>query len=116
MVQKRLTAGTLLLGILLVPLTLFSQTIESPLVWPQPFNLDAILPVRVKIYPVPFDSTVSIYSVDRRLVARLLVQGETASWDGRSSKGRRVAQGVYFYVVVLGRTVITVGRLYVKQD
>ena len=70
----------------------------------------------MRIRPVPLESKVTIFSVDRRLVAQLKVEIDTAIWDGKSDSGRRVAPGLYFFVVELGKTVITVGRLYVKKN
>lgn len=100
----------------LFPAPLPSQTLESPQIWPHPFNIENSSDGKLRIRPVPLGSKVSVYSVDRRLVAHMEVISDTATWDGKSDSGRRVAPGVYFYVVQVGKTVVSLGRLYVKKN
>ena len=111
--SRRLLAAAAL--VLLAPSVLRAQDRAHPRVFPQPFNLTGQYST-VKIQPVPAGARVTLFSSDRRKVAQASVAGETASWDGRSSAGRRVAPGVFFYVVEEAGRIVAAGRLYVKQD
>ena len=101
--------------LLLAAPSLHAQDTAHPRVFPQPFNLTGQYP-SVKIQPVPAGAKVTLFSSDRRKVVEVPAIGDTCSWDGRSREGRRVAPGVYFYVVEAGGKTVAMGRLYVKQD
>lgn len=65
---------------------------------PNPFRAEAQLSFAL---PSRQDVELSVYSVDGRLVRRLISgvagPGEgTATWDGRDDTGRRVGSGLYF--------------------
>ena len=77
--------------------------------YPNPFNPETWIPYRLSD---PAEVTVSIYSVDGRLV-RTLELGQmpagvysdkerAAYWDGRNAAGEPVASGVYFYTLSAG--------------
>ena len=77
--------------------------------YPNPFNPETWIPYQLSD---PAEVTVSIYSVDGRLV-RTLELGQMPSgvysdkeraayWDGRNAAGEPVASGVYFYTLRAG--------------
>ena len=77
--------------------------------YPNPFNPETWIPYQLA---VPADVTVSIYSVDGKLVRTLTLghqplgvyedRSRAAYWDGRNSFGERVASGLYFYTFTAG--------------
>ena len=77
--------------------------------YPNPFNPETWIPYRLSD---PAEVTVSIYSVDGRLVRRLELgqmpagvysdKERAAYWDGRNAQGEPVASGVYFYTLSAG--------------
>ena len=77
--------------------------------YPNPFNPETWIPYRLSD---PAEVTVSIYSVDGRLVRTLELgqmpagvysdKGRAAYWDGRNAAGEPVASGVYFYTLQAG--------------
>ena len=77
--------------------------------YPNPFNPETWIPYQLS---KPADVTLSIYSVDGRLVQTLALGHQTAGvyqgksraayWDGRNSVGERVASGIYFYTFTAG--------------
>ena len=77
--------------------------------YPNPFNPETWIPYQLS---KPTDVTVSIYSVDGRLVRTLALGHQSAGvyqnksraayWDGRNDVGERVASGVYFYTFTAG--------------
>ena len=77
--------------------------------YPNPFNPETWIPYQLA---VPADVTVSIYSVDGKLVRTLALghqlagvyenRSRAAYWDGRNSFGERVASGLYFYTFTAG--------------
>ena len=74
--------------------------------YPNPFNPETWIPYQLA---ASANVTVSIYSVDRKLVRTLELghqpagnyqtKHRAASWDGRNNFGERVASGVYFYAL-----------------
>ena len=72
--------------------------------YPNPFNPETWIPYQLA---KPADVTLSIYSVDGRLVRRLALgyqsagvyrsRNRAAHWDGRNGVGEKVASGLYFY-------------------
>ena len=72
--------------------------------YPNPFNPETWIPYQLA---EPADVTVSIYSVDGKLVRTLALghqpagayqnKSRAAYWDGRNAFGERVASGLYFY-------------------
>ena len=77
--------------------------------YPNPFNPETWIPYQLS---TPSTVTLSIYSVDGRLV-RTLVLGHqpvgvyqskhrAAYWDGRNQHGEPVASGLYFYTLTAG--------------
>ena len=77
--------------------------------YPNPFNPETWIPYQLS---KPADVTVSIYSVDGRLVRRLALgyqsagvyrsRNRAAHWDGRNGVGEKVASGLYFYTFTAG--------------
>ena len=77
--------------------------------YPNPFNPETWVPYQLS---EPADVTLSIYSVDGKLVRTLALghqpagiyqsRSRAAYWDGRNSFGERVASGLYFYTFTAG--------------
>ena len=77
--------------------------------YPNPFNPETWIPYQLA---KPVDVTMSIYSVDGRLVRTLALgyqsagvyrsRNRAAHWDGRNNVGERVASGLYFYTFTAG--------------
>ena len=89
--------------------------------YPNPFNPETWIPYHLA---EPADVTLSIYSVDGKLV-RMLALGHQAAgvyesksraayWDGRNAVGERVASGVYFYTLNAGDFAATGKMLIMK--
>ena len=77
--------------------------------YPNPFNPETWIPYQLS---KPADVTLSIYSVDGKLVRTLALghqavggyqsKSRAAYWDGRNTFGERVASGLYFYTFTAG--------------
>ena len=77
--------------------------------YPNPFNPETWIPYQLS---EPAEVTVSIYSVDGKLVRTLELgqvpagiyqsRSRAAYWDGRNAAGESVASGVYFYTLSAG--------------
>ena len=77
--------------------------------YPNPFNPETWLPYQLA---TPAEVTLSIYSVDGRLVRTLDVghqpagiyrsHGRAAYWDGKNQLGEKVASGLYLYTLTAG--------------
>ena len=77
--------------------------------YPNPFNPETWIPYQLS---KPADVTLSIYSVDGKLVRTLALghqptgvyqsKSRAAYWGGRNSFGERVASGLYFYTFTAG--------------
>ena len=77
--------------------------------YPNPFNPETWIPYHLS---EPAEVTLTIYSIDGRVVRRLdlghqaagYYQGKSraAYWDGRNNVGERVASGIYFYTLTTG--------------
>ena len=77
--------------------------------YPNPFNPETWIPYQLA---KPAEVTVSIHSVDGKLVRTLELghmpagvyhsKSRAAYWDGRNAQGERVASGVYFYTFKAG--------------
>ena len=77
--------------------------------YPNPFNPETWIPYQLSD---PAEVTVSIYSVDGKLVRTLELgqvpagiyqsRSRAAYWDGRNAQGEPVASGVYFYTLTAG--------------
>ena len=77
--------------------------------YPNPFNPETWIPYQLS---EPAEVTVSIYSVDGRLVRTLELgqmpsgvyrsRSRAAYWDGRNARGESVASGIYFYTLRAG--------------
>ena len=77
--------------------------------YPNPFNPETWIPYQLA---KPADVTMSIYSVDGRLVRTLALgyqsagvyrsRNRAAHWDGRNNVGEKVASGLYFYTFTAG--------------
>ena len=82
--------------------------------YPNPFNPETWIPYQLSKQA---DVTVSIYSVDGRLVRTLVLGHQSAGvyqsksraayWDGRNNVGERVASGIYFYTFTAGNFTAT---------
>ena len=77
--------------------------------YPNPFNPETWIPYQLA---EPAEVSVSIYSVDGKLVRTLELgqvpagtyqsRSRAAYWDGRNAQGESVASGVYFYTLQAG--------------
>ena len=77
--------------------------------YPNPFNPETWIPYQLS---EPAEVTVSIYSVDGKLVRTLVLgyqptgvyqsKSRAAYWDGHNAFGERVASGLYFYTLTAG--------------
>ena len=77
--------------------------------YPNPFNPETWIPYQLA---KPADVSVSIYSVDGKLVRTLTLghqaagiyqsKSRAAHWDGHNELGERVASGLYFYTFTAG--------------
>ena len=82
--------------------------------YPNPFNPETWIPYQLA---TPAKVTLSIYSVDGRLVRSLTLGHQSAGvyesraraayWDGRNQQGELVASGVYFYTLTAGEFTTT---------
>ena len=89
--------------------------------YPNPFNPETWIPYQLA---EPAEITLSIYSVDGRLVRMLDLghqaagvyesRGRAAYWDGRNESGEPVASGVYFYTLTAGEFTATRKLLIAK--
>ena len=74
--------------------------------YPNPFNPETWIPYQLA---QPADVTLTIYSIDGKVVRHLNLghqpagfyqsKSRAAHWDGRNNVGERVASGVYFYTL-----------------
>ena len=77
--------------------------------YPNPFNPETWIPYHLA---EPADVTLTIYSVDGKIVRKLDLgyqaagfyhsKSRAAYWDGRNGVGERVASGLYFYTLTAG--------------
>ena len=89
--------------------------------YPNPFNPETWIPYHLA---EPADVTLTIYSVDGKVVRRLDLghqdtgyyqsKARAAYWDGRNSVGERVASGLYFYTLTAGDFAATRKMLIMK--
>ena len=89
--------------------------------FPNPFNPETWIPYQLA---EPAEVTLSIYSVDGKLVRTLALghqaagvyrsRSRAAYWDGRNELGERVASGAYFYTLTAGDFSAT-GKMLVRK-
>ena len=89
--------------------------------YPNPFNPETWIPYRLS---ESADVSLSIYSLEGRLVRKLVLghqaagvyesKSRAAYWDGRNSVGERVANGLYFYTLTAGEFAATRKMLVLK--
>ena len=89
--------------------------------YPNPFNPETWIPYQLA---QPADVSISIYSVDGKLVRTLDLghqpvgiyqsRSRAAYWDGRNAVGEPVASGVYFYTLTVGEFAATLKMLIRK--
>ena len=89
--------------------------------FPNPFNPETWIPYQLA---EPAEVTLSIYSVDGKLVRTLALGHQAAGvyrsssraayWDGRNELGESVASGVYFYTLTAGDFSAT-GKMLVRK-
>ena len=107
--------------------TLMSPEIPTPEAtyllanYPNPFNPETWIPYQLS---KPTDVTVSIYSVDGKLIRTLTLghqpagtyqnRSRAAYWDGKNAVGEPVASGVYFYTLTTGEFTATRKLLILK--
>ena len=82
--------------------------------YPNPFNPETWIPYQLA---EPADVTLTIYSVDGKLVRGLVLghqpagiyqsRSRAAYWDGKNALGESVASGVYFYTLKAGEFTAT---------
>ena len=89
--------------------------------FPNPFNPETWIPYQLA---EPAEVTLSIYSVDGKLVRTLALGHQAAGvyrsssraayWDGRNELGESVASGVYFYTLTAGDFSAT-GKMLIRK-
>ena len=89
--------------------------------YPNPFNPETWIPYQLS---KSADVTVSIYSVNGRLIRTLAlghqsagvyqIKSRAAYWDGRNEFGEHVASGLYFYMLTAGNFSAT-GKMLVRK-
>ncbi len=89
--------------------------------YPNPFNPETWIPYHLA---EPADVTLTIYSVDGKVVRRLDLghqaagyyqsKARAAYWDGRNNVGERVASGLYFYTLTAGDFAAT-GKMLIRK-
>ncbi len=82
--------------------------------YPNPFNPETWIPYQLA---APGEMSISIYTVDGKLVRRLMLghqpagvyqdKSRAAHWDGKNDMGEPVASGVYFYTLTAGDFSVT---------
>ena len=97
-----------------VPLNVVPKETTLIANYPNPFNPETWIPYQLS---EPADVTLSIYSVDGKLVRTLALghqnagiyqsKSRAAYWDGRNGLGERVASGLYFYTFTAGDFTVT---------
>ena len=110
--QLNLTGATVLRGIRYLEQLLAAVTPKETILlpnYPNPFNPETWIPYQLA---ESADVTVSIYSINGKLVRRLTLghqavgiytsRSRAAYWDGRNALGEPVASGVYFYTLTAG--------------
>ena len=121
-VKSAKLAGTILIGASAPGLT--PGSLEISVVPGSPFS-------NVKVYPVPFNaagpggslmfsdvpenSTVSIYTLDGKLVRQVEAQaGDYAEWDGKNSFLNGVKRGLYIYLIDDGNGNTRTGKIIIE--
>ena len=89
--------------------------------YPNPFNPETWIPYQLAEHA---DVTLSIYSIDGKLIRTLAIGYQPAGlyqyrsravyWDGRNALGEPVASGVYFYTLTAGTFTATRRMLILK--
>ena len=89
--------------------------------YPNPFNPETWIPYQLAEHA---DVTLSIYSIDGKLIRTLAIGYQPAGlyqyrsravyWDGRNALGEPVASGVYFYTLTAGAFTATRRMLILK--
>ena len=89
--------------------------------YPNPFNPETWIPYQLAEHA---DVTLSIYSIDGKLIRTLAIGYQPAGlyqyrsravyWDGRNALGEPVASGVYFYTLAAGAFTATRRMLILK--
>ena len=77
--------------------------------YPNPFNPETWIPYQLS---APAKVSISIYSIDGKLIRRLELgqlsagiyhnKSRAAYWDGRNAFGESIASGIYFYTLTAG--------------
>jgi hypothetical protein len=65
---------------------------------------------------MPEGSVLAIYSVSGETVFSAGEIGFRAEWDGRTSGGKMVSPGIYYYVIRRGNVVLLKGVLIVSSS
>jgi hypothetical protein len=68
--------------------------------YPNPFDMTKY--DRITIGPVPAGASLKIYTLDGMLVKILNESNGNVIWDGKNSKGSKVASGIYIWVAENG--------------
>ena len=89
--------------------------------YPNPFNPETWIPYQLAEHA---DVTLSIYSIDGKLIRTLVIGYQPAGlyqygsravyWDGRNALGEPVASGIYFYTLTAGAFTATRRMLILK--
>ena len=89
--------------------------------YPNPFNPETWIPYHLA---EPADVTLTIYSVDGKVVRKLDLghqaagfyqsKSRAAYWEGRNDVGERVASGLYFYTFTAGEFAATRKMIIMK--
>jgi hypothetical protein len=82
--------------------------------WPNPFNPAYAVDGVLKAYQAPRGSTLTFYTVSGEPITTLPEINGLIEWDGRNKSGRRVASGIYYYVLQNGGKMLYRGKLLIE--
>jgi ligand-binding sensor domain-containing protein len=92
------------------------ESMRTLRVFPNPYSYQHNFGEPIVLDGLVDNATVSILTVDGRLVRRFVTRGGRAAWDGLDSTGAKVATGVYFIVATenngnqIGRARLVIAR------
>jgi hypothetical protein len=85
--------------------------------WPNPYNPNYAYKNTLKVYQVPTNSILSIYTVSGELVINVDADDlGWIHWDGRNKFGILVSGGIYYYVVKSGDNTLLSGTLLIVRN
>lgn len=73
--------------------------VPTPVVSPNPWRSDRHSAVPITFQPLPANSRIKIFTISGHLVRELAATGTSLSWDRTNDSGKKVASGIYLYVI-----------------